>query len=614
MGNSTDATAAQKQTLQNIVAASGIRNIYGHGEITPNREPEEGILARDMRAIFGQQASNEPKKGYETTAIAGQTGAAIPHGGPNPEPTTGGDATFAQPVVMSLGGSTPQARTVRVSNFAANNDGNTRVDVGLSDTYLPQTATGIPNDSEILGYTIPLDSSLKQIARDSSGNPVANKGQPAIITFRTSTGNEYRVLAVGNDTGGRQVNGNPLQRDWGEFGTNTFRALQQQGLNVQLARNSLTLPPGTTATYEFLNGNITDVSQYRALQQELVQSGRLDPSQVSTPIDNGAAAVANSSTGLPPNAAQSSMVNYTDTNGPTATLNINNMAKGVFTYPAAGALLWVFFREGDPLFPVYFAASYGEREWQSAFRQGSDAPLAKPAPTPENPIVSTGTVINWGVGGIRVEDTTDPTNPVNNQKSVMLYGSDGSNMFFNEGYHQIFSKFDRRDQVDGDRFQSTLGIKEELVQGDANSVVMGDQIIKVGNITPETIQAAQNIQDSVNKIMAPLSTPGSSIPSRKNIPIGEKIPPSFGLNRSKYLQNMIRKANERFNVPAGPYRIPIQELINEIQTLFAKRYKFEPTPEETLRRINTGSQFTDSEVISEPITPPTPPSDLNASG
>lgn len=543
---------------------------------------------------FPQPSNNN---GYTTTANAGAASTLNPHQAQNPSFNgSAGNATFAQPIVMSLDGSGPAPRTTSATQFAFNNDGNTQGDQGLSSTYQNKTASGIPNDSEILGYTIPLDASLKQIARDSSGNSVANLKQPAIITFRTSSGQEYRVLAVGNDTGGRQVGGNPLVRDWGEFGTNTFRALNKQGLNVQLGRNSISLPPGTTAIYEFLNGSIDTVQQYRELQNELVQTGRLDPSQVSTPIDNGAANVSDRSD-------ISSMVMNTDKNGPTAVLNINNMAKGVFTYPAAGALLWVFFREGDPLFPVYFAASYGEREWQSAFRQGSDAPMYKPAPTPENPTISTGTEINWGPGGLRIEDTTDPRDYRNNQKSLMLYGHDGSNMFFNDGYHQIFSKFDRRDQVDGDRFHSTLGIKEELVQSDSNSIVMGDQVIKVGNITPETIQAAQNIQNSINKIMKPLSVNNPPIPSRKNSFVG----------KSKYFTKALKDAKNKFKISQGPFTIPVQEFITNLVRATTSQTNdgsavsnpsLQETSQQTLNRINSS---TTTEINSQPIEPPTSP-------
>lgn len=276
------------------------------------------------------------------------------------------------------------------------------------------------------------------------------------------------------------------------------------------------------------------------------------------------------------------MVMNTDPNGATSILNINNMAKGVFTYPAPGAVLWVFFREGNPLCPVYFAANYGQREWESAFRQGSDAPMIKPAPTSDNPITSTGTVINWGVGGIRVEDTTDPTNVSNNQKSVMLFGHDGSNMFFNDGYHQIYSRLDRRDQVDGSRFQSTFGPKEEIVQSDSNSIVMGDQIIKVGNISPDAVNAMNRIHDIIKDIMKPLSESNPTLV----VPFPE-IPRD--VKGAKYVQDAIDQSKARYKVPEpAPYTIPAKDILDR----FAPPKTVPPK----------------TALVNEvPITPPTPP-------
>jgi hypothetical protein len=202
----------------------------------------------------------------------------------------------------------------------------------------------------------------------------------------------------------------------------------------------------------------------------------------------------------------SGMVQNTDKHGAMAVVNLNNMAKGVFSYPAAGAVLWVFFREGDPNFPVYFAANYGEREWQSAYRQGSEAPGMKPAPTPDNSTTSTGGMMNLnGVGGMRWEDTTVPEDPTKDQKSLTIFGYDGSNMHFNEGYHQIFSKFDRRDSVEGDRWETTLGFKEEWVQGDSNEVCMGDVFVKIGNVSPPAVDAVTRIQQIIKECMEPIT-------------------------------------------------------------------------------------------------------------
>jgi hypothetical protein len=301
--------------------------------------------------------------------------------------------------------------------------------------------------------------------------------------------------------------------------------------------------------------------------------------KIASGVDPGTGATDPTMTPL----AASAMVMTTDTKGTTQVLDINNMAKGVFTYPAAGAMLWVFFREGNPLFPVYFAANYGQREWESAFGRGSDAPGYKPAVNDSNNIISTGTVINWGVGGIRVENTTDPTTPTNNQKSVMFFGHDGSNMFINDGYHQLYSRFDRRDQVDGSRFQSTLGTKEEIVQSDSNSIIMGDRIIKIGNVSPDAVNAMNEIHDIIKEIMQPITQTAGFQP---------KSPPSAPTRRGeKYIKKAIDQANANYFVPPGPYNIPAQEFLKQARG----QVQEEPKPPKV------------AEFNEVPITPPTPP-------
>ena len=271
----------------------------------------------------------------------------------------------------------------------------------------------------------------------------------------------------------------------------------------------------------------------------------------------------------------SSMVNLTDPHGATSTFNNNNMAKGMFSYPSAGAVLWVFFREGDPLFPVYFAASFGESEWKSAYRQGSDAPGYAPAGNAP----SIGGNMNLGVGGIRWEDTTVPSDNTKSQKSFMLYGNDGSNIFFNDGYHQIFSKFDRRDQVDGDRFHSTLGNKEEWVQGDSNSVHMGDHYVKVGNISPSVVTAMNNIHNIIKEIMKPLAK--SDYPG----------PSSTFQSNNRYVKDALARSVIDKTTPKGPFAIPAEEQLNVLNQYYRETPPVPPT--------------TPVDPNAVPITPPT---------
>ena len=92
----------------------------------------------------------------------------------------------------------------------------------------------------------------------------------------------------------------------------------------------------------------------------------------------------------------------------------------------------------------------------------------------------------------------------------MLFGEDGSNLFMGKGLNQFYSKFDRRDQVEGDRWESTLGFKEQWTQGDSNSVVMGDVYVKIGNVSQPAVDAVQRIQQIITEIQKPLSESSGS--------------------------------------------------------------------------------------------------------
>jgi hypothetical protein len=252
------------------------------------------------------------------------------------------------------------------------------------------------------------------------------------------------------------------------------------------------------------------------------------------------------STGLPqPNG---NLVMNQDTHGPTPLININNMAAGMFSYPAAGALLWTFFREGNPLFPVYFGANYGEREWASAYRlpgAGQDGVGYKPAPSDANPVTSVGGT--WNMGKVAVHQwhyINDPNNPINNERSYSIGGHDGSNIAFTEGLQTFLSKFDRRDQIEGDHWKYVGGFTEEWYQGNKNTNHLGDVVIRIGNTSQQAVDAVNQINGYINQIMAPLTqSSGSSTESTaspgvndgsvqanlEGIP-GEDLPPMGGVN------------------------------------------------------------------------------------
>lgn len=187
------------------------------------------------------------------------------------------------------------------------------------------------------------------------------------------------------------------------------------------------------------------------------------------------------------------VVNNTDGNGRTPVVNTNDMANGLFTFPKPGSMVWVFFREGNPLFPVYFAASYSAAEWSSAYRGGSKSEFDDHE-TPGVDISTTNMKMNPS-GGLLAKNRVNLNDPLDNESVFSLYHGEGSNITFKNGCDFHYSKNNKRDEVESDRFVVTKGYKEQWVEGDESSNVRGNVIVKIGKIDQEAIDAMNELAD-----------------------------------------------------------------------------------------------------------------------
>jgi uncharacterized protein involved in type VI secretion and phage assembly len=169
------------------------------------------------------------------------------------------------------------------------------------------------------------------------------------------------------------------------------------------------------------------------------------------------------------------------------------MAKGMFAYPNPGAMVWVFFREGNPLYPVYFAASYSSGEWQSAYR-GSSAGNFRDHDKPGEQFTES-TIQNLGALSLFSKTHISLTDPLENESVAAFTHVQGSGLTMTNGCDFYRSSSNRRDEVDNDRHIVTRGYKEEWVQGDASTNTRGDVFIKVGNISQEAIDAMTELSN-----------------------------------------------------------------------------------------------------------------------
>lgn len=174
--------------------------------------------------------------------------------------------------------------------------------------------------------------------------------------------------------------------------------------------------------------------------------------------------------------------------------------KGMFCVPEIGSMLWVFFRNGDPMFPVYFAASYGQAEWQQAY-SASSPPMYYPGSDPKSFSKQDCSMMmpNKG-GGIHFTEMVHEDDHNKSNRGVKLYGYSGGHIEFNEQHNIYYSPRDDYHQADGNKFDMCMSNREIYTKGDSNTFTAGNQIIKIGNVSKDALDAMDNINKSVNDV------------------------------------------------------------------------------------------------------------------
>jgi hypothetical protein len=188
-------------------------------------------------------------------------------------------------------------------------------------------------------------------------------------------------------------------------------------------------------------------------------------------------------------------------------VDFTHMAEGMFSVPNVGAFLWVFFQNGNPLFPVYFAASYGKNEWASAYQANpGEAPLYYPnavdgSTTPNNgqkAYYANSTVMRPnGAGALIFNDSAG--RDIGDQRSIKLAAHTGAHLAFQSNHAVLYSPDDLYQQTDSNLFDAAIGNRETFTNGDSNIVTVGDHIIKIGNVEASAAAAAQTASDLIKQ-------------------------------------------------------------------------------------------------------------------
>lgn len=179
----------------------------------------------------------------------------------------------------------------------------------------------------------------------------------------------------------------------------------------------------------------------------------------------------------------------------------SNCAKGSFSIPNVGSHVWVFFREGDPTQPVYWATSYGQEEWKGIYDTlGEDKDLGIDYPgTYENKSKSDDNVYDNNTEQYR-------NKYVLNQKggTIEIVNSDNREIMKLTHYSGSFKEFNNHTTTElaihndqklvlEDQYLTVRGYQNMYVEHDVDSIIRGDSYRKIGNMKEEYMKAWYDI-------------------------------------------------------------------------------------------------------------------------
>ena len=162
----------------------------------------------------------------------------------------------------------------------------------------------------------------------------------------------------------------------------------------------------------------------------------------------------------------------------------SNAARGAFAIPAVGSHVWVFFREGNPQFPVYFAASFGQLDWTGIY--GSEGSEDYPGTYENKSKILTELdhnvatyrnkyVINQKGGSLEFINTDL------NEKVKLSHYSGSFTEMANEATIELATS-NKNTLVLNDTYETTRGFRNEYTGKNLDEIVQRDKYKKVGSL------------------------------------------------------------------------------------------------------------------------------------
>ena len=181
----------------------------------------------------------------------------------------------------------------------------------------------------------------------------------------------------------------------------------------------------------------------------------------------------------------------------------SNLARGSFTIPNVGSHVWVFFADGNPGYPVYFAAAHGEEDWKRIFTNSQselqDGNVDYPGKY-ENDYYDRGEdkafrskhVLNSNKHTIEFVDT-------DKKETLKFTHYSGSFKEFNNYANIELASCNDQKMVIGDQFLTIQKNQSLYVALTQDNIIAGDQYITVGKALKEDVDKIVKILKDIHE-------------------------------------------------------------------------------------------------------------------
>ena len=174
----------------------------------------------------------------------------------------------------------------------------------------------------------------------------------------------------------------------------------------------------------------------------------------------------------------------------------SNKAKGSFSIPPVGSHLWVFFIDGNPMYPVYFAASHGTEEWQGVY-EFTDYPDSYENKTPNTKETDHNIEIYRNKYLVTQKGGTLEFVNTDNREAINLTHYSGSFISLTNPTTIYLATANEQHLVMGDKFETIRGTDNYYTEGDKDVTVRGDVYRKVGSLDSSSTQRWKDLMQGV---------------------------------------------------------------------------------------------------------------------